>query len=296
MADIWNTPGFWTETANGAYGGLSPPSWWDALDTQARWEWYRNADGFSYPTTIIYTGTDAIPTGDVTFNYYVREQPNSEPVLLVYRFNAAANWSSVQVADVDAAPGTTGTVKFTIPDGTTHLEWGLAQLQQYGTGGQYWAFYGAQVDMWVDSPTPPPPPTYGPVNKLTFQANRDRINETSSHVIEVWFMNLPSLLDTAGEAVSPDNAWWRLDNPDSQWAAPWPGTPLVPWTEIDLSDSPTSVQLQIPPSASRCYSARPIERRQLTVVVDRGLDTEYAETFTYEVGNNRVLRPWHDFP
>lgn len=78
-----------------------------------------------------------------------------------------------------------------------------------------------------------------------------------------------------GEDAAPTSAKYRVDDPDS-------GCAHVDWTSLTPDDS---ISFTVPASANECRSCRPIERRELVVMADEGLETQFVERFNYEVTN-----------
>lgn len=101
----------------------------------------------------------------------------------------------------------------------------------------------------------------------------ERIRESSALPVALRFL-------TAGVATAPTNARYRLDDPDS-------GCSKVDWTSITPADTASIV---IPASANDCDSCRPIERRELIVQADVGLEGQYVESTIYDVANLGAIR------
>lgn len=84
--------------------------------------------------------------------------------------------------------------------------------------------------------------------------------------------------DAAGANVTPTNAYWRVDNED--------GREIAGWTTLTIGGSDTSVDVVVSAEQNairNCTKDR--EHRVLTVMVDRGLATQFASTYGFDVRN-----------
>lgn len=105
---------------------------------------------------------------------------------------------------------------------------------------------------------------------ITFTGPRS-VNERSSLTVTARFR------DSSAD-VTPTNVYYRLDAEDGCQIADW--TSATPGTTADITI--TAEQNRI----LNCL--RPSEAKVLTVMADRGLSTQFAQTWRYEVKN----LPW----
>lgn len=101
---------------------------------------------------------------------------------------------------------------------------------------------------------------------------RERIREATALPVVARFR-------TAGADAAPTSVKYRLDDADS-------GCGLIEWESLSPA---TSISFTIPASANVCRTCLPIERRELIVMADEGLATQYVERITYEVENIRRI-------
>lgn len=85
--------------------------------------------------------------------------------------------------------------------------------------------------------------------------------------------------DTAASAyVTPTNAYWRIDNED--------GCQVADWTALTIADSATSASVAVSADQNAIKNcAKDREQRALTVMTDRGLSTQFASTYLFDVRN-----------
>jgi hypothetical protein len=103
------------------------------------------------------------------------------------------------------------------------------------------------------------------------QIPKPRVNEGSS-------FNATAYFRTAGDAVTPTNAYYRIDNlTGCSVVKDW--TSLTPATSISIAITSTYNAL-----VSQCNR---IEKLQLTVDSDHGLSTQVRESVVWEVANVR---------
>jgi hypothetical protein len=101
---------------------------------------------------------------------------------------------------------------------------------------------------------------------------RERIREATALPVVARFR-------ASGADAAPTTAKYRLDNPD--------GCEVIGWTDLTPA---TSISFTIPASANVCRTCLPVERRELIVMADEGLTTQYVERITYEVENIHQIR------
>lgn len=102
---------------------------------------------------------------------------------------------------------------------------------------------------------------------------RERIREASALPVVARFR-------TADADAAPASAKYRLDDPDN-------GRGVIDWTSLPPAES---ISFTIPASANVCNGCLPVERRELVVMADEGLATQYVERVTYEVENIHNIR------
>jgi hypothetical protein len=104
-------------------------------------------------------------------------------------------------------------------------------------------------------------------DRITFTA-KERTREGSALPVTAGFR-------TTNVATAPTTAKYRVDDPDS-------GCEKVGWTNLTPA---SSIAFTIAASANECGSCRAIERRELIVMADEGLSTQFVERLIYEVEN-----------
>ena len=96
------------------------------------------------------------------------------------------------------------------------------------------------------------------------------VNERSALTVTARFRNRAALAD-----VTPTNAYWRVD--DDQVG------PITDWTSITPA---TTISIPVTSSTNAILNdTRMLETKILTVMSDRGLTTQYAESMSYQVRN-----------
>jgi hypothetical protein len=112
-------------------------------------------------------------------------------------------------------------------------------------------------------------------DRITFvpAVSSERIADSSA-------LSITARFRASGADVTPTNVYYRLDDPDS-------GEQLADWTSATPGTTAVISTTSSHNTARRC---KPIERRQLTVMADRGLSTQFAETYLYEIRNNAAIR------
>lgn len=107
------------------------------------------------------------------------------------------------------------------------------------------------------------------VNQIVLSTPTRKINERSSMVVTARFRDRATNAD-----VTPTNIYYRLDGECGQ---------ITDWTSVTPG---TTASVTIPAESNRIYNnARALEPRYLSFAADKGLSTEYRETFRYEVRN-----------
>lgn len=104
-------------------------------------------------------------------------------------------------------------------------------------------------------------------DKITFTA-KERTREASALPVTAGFR-------IANVATAPTSAKYRVDDPDT-------GCQKLGWTTLTPA---ASIAFTIPASANECSSCRPVERREVIVMADEGLATQFVERYVYEVEN-----------
>lgn len=108
----------------------------------------------------------------------------------------------------------------------------------------------------------------------------DRIAFTASERIrEATALPVVARFRAADADAAPTSAKYRVDDPDS-------GDEHLGWTTLTPN---TSISFTVSASANECRSCRPIERRELVVMADEGLSTQFVERLGYEIDNLGVL-------
>jgi hypothetical protein len=77
-------------------------------------------------------------------------------------------------------------------------------------------------------------------------------------------------------AFTPTNVYWRLDDEA--------GAEIAGWTELSPPDTSVAIAVSADQNAIR-NDARGVERKTLTVMADRGLSTQFAQSYSYAVRN-----------
>lgn len=108
------------------------------------------------------------------------------------------------------------------------------------------------------------------INQITFSTPTRKIPEGSSAVVLARFRDRDENTD-----IVPTNVQYRLDSEF--------GCPIADWTSATATAT-TAITLTAEQNAIR-NSLRSIEANVLTVAADRGLSTEYRDTFRFEVRN-----------
>lgn len=108
------------------------------------------------------------------------------------------------------------------------------------------------------------------INQITFSTPTRKIPEGSSAVVLARFRDRDLNTD-----VVPTNVAYRIDSEF--------GCPIAEWTNATATAT-TAITLTAAQNAIR-NSVRNIEANVLTVAADRGLSTEYRDSFRFEVKN-----------
>jgi hypothetical protein len=111
-------------------------------------------------------------------------------------------------------------------------------------------------------------------NAIYLSTPTRKINERSSMVVTARFRDLATNAD-----VTPTNVYYRLDDGEGGPITDW--TSLTPGTTASVTLSTTQNQI--------LNCTRTLEAKYITFVADRGLSTEYRETFRYEVRNRAYV-------
>lgn len=98
-------------------------------------------------------------------------------------------------------------------------------------------------------------------------------------IIEASSLTLALTCAQDSTPTAPASVKYRLDDPDS-------GCSKIAWASA--TPAPT-ITLTIPAAANICTSCKPVERRELTVMIDEGLATQRVERYCYEVENIRAI-------
>jgi hypothetical protein len=107
-------------------------------------------------------------------------------------------------------------------------------------------------------------------NQITLSTPTRKINERSSMVVTARFRDRATAAD-----VTPTTIDYRLDGECGQ-ITDW--TSLTPGTTASATLTPTQNEI--------LNDTRALEPKYITFAADRGLATEYRETFRYEVRNH----------
>lgn len=109
-------------------------------------------------------------------------------------------------------------------------------------------------------------------DQITFTAPKTRVKEHSAHAIVARFRT------RATGDVTPTTVHYRLDCLST-------ATQIADWTSASTG---TTVTITTTPTHNAIQDdCNDVERKQLTVSADRGLSTEFNETYVYEVENAR---------
>ncbi len=94
-----------------------------------------------------------------------------------------------------------------------------------------------------------------------------------------WFQLTINPLDINGNAYTPTNARYRIDDKTS-------GNAVLAWTTVATADLSTSMDIQIDATYQTIVdSNKPSETKVLTVELDFGTNTASTEEIEYEVIN-----------
>lgn len=96
------------------------------------------------------------------------------------------------------------------------------------------------------------------------------ITERSSAVFTAKFRDSEAFTDE-----TPTNVYWRLDDESGCQIADWTSATPGEQVSINISGDQNAIR--------NC--ARQVERKTLTVMADRGLSTQFAQSFGYGVRN-----------
>lgn len=109
-------------------------------------------------------------------------------------------------------------------------------------------------------------------NSITLSTPTRKVNERSSMVVTARFRDRTTNAD-----VTPTNVYWRLDGECGQ---------ITDWTSVTPG---TTASVTIPSASHQINSAHAFEPRYLSFAADKGLSTEYRETWRYEVRNQAYV-------
>lgn len=121
---LFDDPDLWAEYNFGTEGA-SPPSQWEALDTDGRF-WFvgSNPFGGGDPAMMIYIGPTPLAAQTVTLAWEMTDVPDfSGSAKMRWRFADGDGYTQV---DLGSTLGS-GEVEIEIPEGTTYFEFGVAQ-------------------------------------------------------------------------------------------------------------------------------------------------------------------------
>lgn len=97
--------------------------------------------------------------------------------------------------------------------------------------------------------------------------------ERSSVVVTARFRDRAAM-----EGETPTNAYWRIDNED--------GCQVADWTQASVPAEATEIDIAISPDLNAIMNCtKAYERRTLTVMVDRGLSTQFAAPYQFDLRN-----------
>src|SRR5512138_994736 len=108
------------------------------------------------------------------------------------------------------------------------------------------------------------------VDQIAVQSAQRKVSERSTLVLTASCRNRAT-----AAAASPTNAYYRVDDGEGCQIRDW--TSLTPSSSLSITLAATDNAIQ------NC--TRESETRIVTVMTDRGLSTQYADTFRYEVTN-----------
>lgn len=112
------------------------------------------------------------------------------------------------------------------------------------------------------------------IDQIVFTAANDDVAEGSRLNITASFRD-----QVARIAATPTTVHWTLRDPDDC-------REIVPQTALTPGTSVTIVT-----SATNNLACRRKERREVTVIVDKGLTTQFVSTFLYQIRNIGALSP-----
>lgn len=108
-------------------------------------------------------------------------------------------------------------------------------------------------------------------DQIRFKAQKDCVKEKSQLPITVYFRDRATRA-----AVSPTTVSYRLDClTTGQQLKDWTGA--TPGSSVTITVTPTENAIQ--------FNGNNREKKQLTIVADQDLATQFLETFVYEVEN-----------
>jgi hypothetical protein len=111
------------------------------------------------------------------------------------------------------------------------------------------------------------------IDQIVFQAANDQVDEGSRLNVTATFRDQVARL-----AVTPTTVDWTLRDPDQC-------REIMPLTSVAPGPSVTLVT-----TSTQNLACRLDERREVTVIVDRGLATQFVSTFLYQIRNIGALR------
>lgn len=110
-------------------------------------------------------------------------------------------------------------------------------------------------------------------DQIAVQSPQRNVVERSTLAVTASFRNRAT-----AAAVTPTNVYYRVDDGHGWQVRDW--TSATPGTTASITLSATDNAIQ--------EGTRTAETRIVTIMTDRGLSTQYADTFEYEVRN----QPW----
>lgn len=114
------------------------------------------------------------------------------------------------------------------------------------------------------------------IDQIVFSANAEEIDEGSRLNVTAKFRDQTTRLDG-----TPTTVEWSLRDPDT--------CQLI---QNLTSVSPgTSVTLVTTATQNTCQYCSDRERREITVIIDRGLSTQFVATHLYTIRNIGAIRP-----
>lgn len=111
------------------------------------------------------------------------------------------------------------------------------------------------------------------IDSIVFQAANDTVDEGSRLNITATFRDQVARL-----AATPTTVHWTLRDPDDC-------REIVPLTPVTPGPSVTLVT-----TATNNLACRREERREVTVIVDNGLATQFVSRYVYQIRNIGALR------